>query len=121
MTSIVSALLSLFAPAGARDMPTLEAIRYQRGQLQLLDQRLLPFQEVYLDVRSCNDAHRCIKDMAVRGAPAIAVAGMLGLAVELHNGGGGQQYDSAQGAADSITERMDYLLTRCAQHPPHLA
>ncbi len=28
----------------------LQAIRYERGRLQLLDQRLLPFESVYLEV-----------------------------------------------------------------------
>jgi methylthioribose-1-phosphate isomerase len=96
-------------------MPTLEAIRYRRGSLELLDQRLLPQKEVFLPVKSCAEAHKLIREMAVRGAPAIAVAGMLGLAVELHNGGGGKQFGSAQEAADQIQKLVDYLLTRCAE------
>ena len=28
----------------------LQAIKYERGRLQLLDQRLLPFDSIYLDV-----------------------------------------------------------------------
>ena len=94
-------------------MPTLVPIRYDRGQLELLDQRLLPNEEVYLNVATCEDAHRLIKEMAVRGAPAIAVAGMLGLAVQLHNDGAGKQFNSAQEAAEQIRMRVDYLLTRC--------
>jgi methylthioribose-1-phosphate isomerase len=96
-------------------MPTLEAIKYERGTLQLLDQRLLPMNEVYLDVQSCEDAHRLIRDMAVRGAPAIAVAGVLALAVELHNAGAGDQFASPEEAATRIRDRMEYLVTRCAQ------
>jgi methylthioribose-1-phosphate isomerase len=95
-------------------MPTLMSIKYSRGKLELLDQRLLPNEEVYLNVESCQDAHRLIKDMAVRGAPAIAVAGMLGLAVELHSGGSGEQFTSTEQAASKIKELVDYLVTRCS-------
>ena len=95
---------------GARLVP----ISYTRGRLRLLDQRLLPGREVYLDVRTCEDAHRLIRDMAVRGAPAIAVAGILALAVQLHNEGAGEQFASAANAVAKIRAMLDYLVTRCA-------
>ena len=50
--------------------------------------------------------------MAVRGAPAIAVAGALALAVELQNGGAGKQFSSAQQAQQAIQQKLDYLVTR---------
>jgi methylthioribose-1-phosphate isomerase len=95
-------------------MPILEPIQYARGWLKLLDQRQLPLREVYVDVESCEDAHTHIKEMTVRGAPAIAVAGVLALAVELHNAGAGSQFDSAATARDDIKKKLDYLVTRCA-------
>jgi methylthioribose-1-phosphate isomerase len=48
--------------------------------------------------------------MSVRGAPAIAIAGMLSLAVELAGKQGA--FPSGQEAADYITKRLDYLVTR---------
>lgn len=93
-------------------MSKLEAIKYERGSLQLLDQRLLPNQSIYLEVAGCEDAHRMIKDMAVRGAPAIAVAGILALAVELHNSGS-SQFASAEEACSAIKTKLCYLVTRC--------
>lgn len=95
-------------------MAKLVPIVYQRGCLQLLDQRLLPGQTVYVDVASCQDAHRFIRDMAVRGAPAIAVAGVLALAVQLHNEGAGKQFSSAEDACGSIKALIEYLVTRLA-------
>jgi methylthioribose-1-phosphate isomerase len=56
-------------------MGQLEAIRYSRGRLELLDQRLLPQQAVYLPSPSPEAAHEHIRSMAVRGAPAIGVTG----------------------------------------------
>lgn len=93
-------------------MPILEPIKYSRGSLKLLDQRQLPLQEVYVDIATCEDAHTHIKQMTVRGAPAIAVAGVLALAVELQNAGAGSQFDSAASACDTIKAKLDYLVTR---------
>lgn len=50
--------------------------------------------------------------MAVRGAPAIAIAAALGLAVELVNNGGGAQFKSAKAAYDVIKGQLDFLVTR---------
>jgi methylthioribose-1-phosphate isomerase len=55
-----------------------------------------------------------VQDMAVRGAPAIAISAALGLAVELVNKGAGAQFESAQAACDAIKQQLDYLVTRYA-------
>ncbi|XP_055975498.1 methylthioribose-1-phosphate isomerase [Sorex fumeus] len=68
---------------------SLEAIRYSRGSLQILDQLLLPQQTRYEAVGSVRQAWEAIRTMKVRGAPAIALVGCLSLAVELQAGAGG--------------------------------
>jgi len=45
----------------------LEAIRYQRGKLQILNQLLLPMQSVYEDIRGVEDGWNAIKLMKVGG------------------------------------------------------
>lgn len=62
--------------------PTLEAIRYTRGSLALLDQLQLPHTFSYESIESCEQGFEAIKSMKVRGAPAIAIAAGLTLAVE---------------------------------------
>jgi len=52
------------------------------------------------------------QDMAVRGAPAIAIAGALSLAVDLHNRGKGEQFTSARDAQSYVDQQMTYLVTR---------
>ncbi|KAJ3286247.1 S-methyl-5-thioribose-1-phosphate isomerase [Borealophlyctis nickersoniae] len=64
--------------------PTLQAIRYHRGSLEILNQLLLPFESVYEVIKGVEDGHTAIKTMKVRGAPAIAIVAALSLAVELH-------------------------------------
>ena len=71
-------------------MATLEAIIFDRDEsgkfrLRLLDQRLLPKTTQYLDASTCDAAIDAIKTMAVRGAPAIAIAAALALSAEFSN------------------------------------
>jgi len=49
------------------------AIVWQNSRLYLLDQRLLPLQERYIELQSCAEAATSITDMVVRGAPAIGI------------------------------------------------
>ena len=54
-------------------------ILWQRDHLRLLDQTLLPHEEVWLECRAPEDVARAIRCLAVRGAPAIGVAAAYGL------------------------------------------
>jgi len=61
-------------------------LKLENDILKLLDQRLLPNQEVYLDTRTIEDAYKAIQDMVVRGAPLIGFTGIWGMALYLkHN------------------------------------
>jgi methylthioribose-1-phosphate isomerase len=60
-------------------------VEWRNGAVILLDQRLLPTQEVYRVYRDHRDVARAIKDMVVRGAPAIGVAAAMGVALGMRN------------------------------------
>ena len=49
--------------------------------VRLLDQRRLPTEEVYVECRDMAAVAHAIRTMQIRGAPAIGVAGAMGLAV----------------------------------------
>ncbi len=57
-----------------------------RGVLRLLDQRRLPHEELWLDFGSPEDVARAIRDMVVRGAPAIGLAAAYGLVLAARRG-----------------------------------
>ncbi len=59
-----------------------QALRWTGDALELLDQRLLPEQVVYLTCRTAAEVAAAIRDMAVRGAPAIGCAAAFGIALE---------------------------------------
>ncbi len=60
---------------------------YREGAvLLLLDQRLLPGEEVWLRLERAPEIALAIRDMAVRGAPAIGVAAAYGAAFSMRSG-----------------------------------
>lgn len=56
-----------------------KAIEWRDGTLRLLDQRLLPQEEVWLDHGSAAEVAKAIRDMVVRGAPAIGISAAYGI------------------------------------------
>lgn len=48
----------------------------------MLDQRKLPREEIYVELKSAEEAARAIREMVVRGAPAIGIAAAYGMAIE---------------------------------------
>lgn len=86
----------------------LQAIKYSRGELQILDQLKLPHAEEYDHIYSSTDAWHAIKEMRTRGAPAIAIVAALALAVELTN----MKLPSvAEEVLVFTKEKLDYLVT----------
>jgi methylthioribose-1-phosphate isomerase len=63
-----------------------QPIRWRGDRLELLDQRLLPGQAVYLTCRTAAEVAAAIRDMVVRGAPAIGCAAAFGIALENKSG-----------------------------------
>jgi len=58
-----------------------EPIRWRGDRLELLDQRLLPDETVYVSCRTAAEVAQAIRDMVVRGAPAIGCAAAFGVAL----------------------------------------
>jgi methylthioribose-1-phosphate isomerase len=57
---------------------TIRAVLWQGDHLRVLDQRLLPGTETFLDCRNASEVASAIRDLAVRGAPAIGIAAAWG-------------------------------------------
>ncbi|CAG8140944.1 unnamed protein product [Penicillium olsonii] len=90
----------------------LQAIKYSKGKLEILDQLQLPFIEIFIPIRSTEDGWYAIKDMKVRGAPAIAIVAMLALASELTSALEGSMIPrSAEEMCQYISTKLAYLVT----------
>ena len=58
-----------------------KTIEWKNDRVIMLDQRLLPHREVYRVCRDYNQVADSIRDMVIRGAPAIGVAAAMGVAL----------------------------------------
>jgi methylthioribose-1-phosphate isomerase len=59
-----------------------ETMRWRDGCLEMIDQRILPFEFEYVAADSAAGVATAIRDMVIRGAPAIGVAAAYGVALE---------------------------------------
>jgi methylthioribose-1-phosphate isomerase len=59
----------------------IKTVEWTDEGVRMLDQRLLPTEEKYLMLRSYEEVADAIKQMVVRGAPAIGVSAAMGLAL----------------------------------------
>ena len=62
-------------------MTEIEPIRWENEQLLLLDQTQLPHRQRWLAMRGSSQVAKAIREMRVRGAPAIGVAAAYGMAL----------------------------------------
>jgi len=59
----------------------LQPVRWTDDGLMMLDQRLLPQREEWLTLRTWQDVEQAIRNMTVRGAPAIGISAAYGMAL----------------------------------------
>ena len=60
-------------------MKRIETMRINRGYLEIIDQRKLPSKAERIKLRGYKEVADAIKDLAVRGAPAIGICGAMGV------------------------------------------
>jgi methylthioribose-1-phosphate isomerase len=85
---------------------TIQWIGALDGFVRLLDQTLLPSQVVYRDCRSVEDVWEAIRNLRVRGAPAIGIAAAMGVVL------------GVQGREDDILQRLDEVVNYLATSRP---
>ncbi len=59
----------------------MRTVEWKDGRVHLIDQRILPAEFRILPLETPEEVARAIRDMAVRGAPAIGAAAAFGLAL----------------------------------------
>jgi methylthioribose-1-phosphate isomerase len=62
-------------------MHPLHPVYFKEGRLYLIEQRLLPAEERHVAYEDAASVAKAIKDMVVRGAPAIGIAAAFGMAL----------------------------------------
>lgn len=92
-------------------------MHWDDGVLRLLDQRLLPAAEVWLDLRTAAEVATAIRDMAVRGAPAIGIAAAYGMALAVLGGEDRAAADAILRASRPTAVNLFWALDRIATVP----
>lgn len=62
----------------------MRSVEWHNGRVRMIDQRLLPAQFQKLECENYQEVAEAIRDMAIRGAPAIGGAAAFGMAVAAH-------------------------------------
>ena len=84
---------------------SIKPIIWQKDQLQLLDQRLLPETSAYITLSDVKSVARAITDMVVRGAPAIGITAAYGVVIAAR-----QRFsDNPASWKDSIEDDLEIL------------
>ena len=65
---------------------TIRSVLWRGDRLRLLDQRKLPFVEDYIDCMNADEVAAAIRDLVVRGAPAIGIAAAWGVVLAAQRG-----------------------------------
>ena len=85
-------------------------VKWTDEGVEMLDQRLLPTEEKWLMLKTYNDVADGIRDMVIRGAPAIGVSCAYGIALGLKNFVGMNVED--------LEEELDYICDVMAKTRP---
>ena len=88
----------------------------EKRTLWLIDQRQLPQQEEWLPVKSAAEAARAIKDMVVRGAPAIGVTAAFGMVLAQMVGEDLDEAERVLAASRPTAVNLFYALERMRPH-----
>lgn len=83
----------------------LQSVIWTEDKLDLLDQRLLPEEIVYLPLTTSEDVWEAIRHLKVRGAPAIGISAAYGVVL------GSRDEASVDGWLAAVRKQAEYLAT----------
>ncbi|MUT64433.1 S-methyl-5-thioribose-1-phosphate isomerase [Paenibacillus sp. NEAU-GSW1] len=83
----------------------LQSVIWAGDKLDLLDQRLLPEEIVYLPLTTSEDVWEAIRHLKVRGAPAIGISAAYGVVL------GSRAEETIEGWIEQVRKQAEYLAT----------
>ena len=84
-------------------------LEWSDDRVIFIDQRRLPVEEVYVECRTHEEVYSAIKDMVVRGAPAIGASAAFGYVL------GAMEFDKKP---EELAEHMEAVKNRLAESRP---
>jgi len=92
------------------DKLNFKTLEWVQDHLRIIDQARLPQKVVYLDCRTLNDVAAAIRDLKVRGAPAIGVAAGFGVVVGMQ--------ENLPKTSEDYKVRLDYVISALSRTRP---
>ena len=86
---------------------TIEWMGKLPGKVRMIDQTKLPGEKTFLELDDIKDIWDAIKRLSVRGAPAIGIAGAMGIVAGIQN----STADNTETLLKEVDEAGDYLAT----------
>jgi len=83
-----------------------KSVEWKKDGVVMIDQRCLPHRERYLTFRTAEEVAGAIRDMVIRGAPAIGIAGAMGCALGVRRIGGKEMQPFLR-QAEAVFEMME--------------
>lgn len=80
----------------------MRTIEWKNGVVVTIDQTLLPDEEVWIEMRSCDEVAKAIKEMKIRGAPLIGAAAAYGLALTAYHSNAKNRSDFLRELKESV-------------------
>jgi methylthioribose-1-phosphate isomerase len=104
---------------GRGDLEPQDVVRYEEDgpKVILLDQRRLPDEEVELECRTVDELVVAIRELAIRGAPAIGVAAAYGLALAAARGDDVEAAAAALAASRPTAVNLTWALAELRDDP----
>lgn len=93
---------------------SIRCLEWQQGHLLLLDQRELPQHETWLKLTTWESVRDAIRDMAVRGAPAIGITAAYGMALAAQSGANLDEANKGLAASRPTAVNLFWALDRIA-------
>ena len=88
-----------------KDSLLLRPIEWTGESIRIIDQTKLPQELLYLDLETVTELHEAICHLRVRGAPALGVAGALGVLLAVETG----NWDNLDALTSKLEEVCQYL------------
>ena len=86
-------------------MMKIQTIAWKKDRIKIIDQTKLPNELRYIYIRDVGQLFRAIRSMKIRGAPALAAAGALGVVLAAHQ----RDYSSSVRLKKRLEKVIDYL------------
>jgi len=95
------------------------ALWYENGKVMMIDQRLIPHQVKVLELGTCDQVAEAIRNMTVRGAPAIGAAAAYGMLLAKKRGedleDAAKRLRSTRPTAHDLFFAVDHMLKRLGE------